>query len=405
MADTGTAAVSEPGDGAREFPWKAEHLAAAETVQLIASLLDHKVTQRKIAPVIGSSTGSVSRWKDPNPADLALPVSCEPLTADEARAITEQIKIRAATLRFLIARVFLGRVWIPLGYPNWDTYCGTELDSTRLRLPREERAEMVAWLREETGMSPRAIASALGVDPKTARNDLAASGGEKSPPAEDVVDPKEARTTGSDGKSYPAHKPKPAAPSPRPKPSAVIPFPAPQPPGPNVEQEPLEPQQPEQPEPEPAIEDALAALWDRVADLSPDERVRAAADLRQLADTCDGTIPPRDHDAERRQAAIITLRNNFGHLSVMTIQDLITEETGDPTNELAGGIADAVTRKWGSWAAFDKARRDSNAEHAEIHSAIKEGNNRSPKLGERRAKWARHLSEQSDVNSATGGNR
>jgi len=50
---------------------------------------------------------------------------------------------------------------------------------TLVRLPRDEREIVVSALRDD-GMSLRAIGSALGVDDKTVRNDLA--GAEKSAP-------------------------------------------------------------------------------------------------------------------------------------------------------------------------------------------------------------------------------
>ena len=68
------------------------------------------------------------------------------------------------------------------------------LNEDRRAMPKGERLEVVKALRED-GHSVRAIAGAVGVDPKTVRNDLA--GGDVSPPA---------TTRGLDGKSYPARK-------------------------------------------------------------------------------------------------------------------------------------------------------------------------------------------------------
>lgn len=74
--------------------------------------------------------------------------------------------------------------------------------------------------------------------------------------------------------------------------------------------------------------------------------------------------PKPDHKAER-QKAIATLRQKNGRISMMTIAELITDETGPPTPQMAGWFADAITQKWGSWAAFDKDRKTYNAERAE----------------------------------------
>jgi transposase-like protein len=53
------------------------------------------------------------------------------------------------------------RSWSALGYESWDDYCTREFGTSRLRLPREERSEVVSSLRE-SGLSIRAIASATG---------------------------------------------------------------------------------------------------------------------------------------------------------------------------------------------------------------------------------------------------
>jgi transposase-like protein len=74
------------------------------------------------------------------------------------------------------------------------------LNVARRQLNAEDRQELVVKLRAE-GQSTRQIAEALGVDPKTVRNDLndaSEATGENSP-----VD----RVTGKDGKSRPARMP------------------------------------------------------------------------------------------------------------------------------------------------------------------------------------------------------
>jgi site-specific DNA-methyltransferase (adenine-specific) len=68
------------------------------------------------------------------------------------------------------------------------------LNEDRRAMPKEQRLPVAQALREE-GHSIRAIAGAVGVDAKTVRNDLI--GGEVSPPE---------RTTGLDGKTYPAKR-------------------------------------------------------------------------------------------------------------------------------------------------------------------------------------------------------
>jgi hypothetical protein len=93
------------------------------------------------------------------------------LDADEARALTDQIKADAETLWDNIATAYTRRAWAALDYSSWDEYCIREFGSSRLRLPREERPEMVASLRQ-SGLSIRAIASATGIDKNTVQADL-----------------------------------------------------------------------------------------------------------------------------------------------------------------------------------------------------------------------------------------
>jgi hypothetical protein len=95
----------------------------------------------------------------------------DPMTAAEARALTDRIRRTMATLWDHIVEAYYGRADIALGYDSWDDYCSTEFASTRLRIPREERRDVVYSLRE-SGLSIRAIASATGVSEGTVRNDL-----------------------------------------------------------------------------------------------------------------------------------------------------------------------------------------------------------------------------------------
>lgn len=71
------------------------------------------------------------------------------------------------------------------------------LNEDRRPMAREQRLPIVAELREQ-GHSLRAIAGAVGVDPKTVRNDLASIG-------DDSPMPERVRT--SDGRTYPARRP------------------------------------------------------------------------------------------------------------------------------------------------------------------------------------------------------
>lgn len=101
------------------------------------------------------------------------------ITSAEARALTDRIKVAVDGTWLLIQEAYISRAWSVLGYASWDDYCTREFGTSRLRLPREERQEVVASLRE-IGMSQRAIASATGDSPRTVRRAL--SGGAIAPP-------------------------------------------------------------------------------------------------------------------------------------------------------------------------------------------------------------------------------
>lgn len=177
------------------------------------------------------------------------------LTPAEARALTDRIKVAVEGTWLLIEQAYLSRAWAALGYTSWDVYCTREFGTARLRLPREERQEVVASLRE-SGLSIRAIASATGVDKNTVAADLqmseihtpgpeatrdsaewrpADSGGVAAeiptstghghlpvstkapcePDGEESVACPAPRVAGTDGKSYAASRPTPAPTKPR----------------------------------------------------------------------------------------------------------------------------------------------------------------------------------------------
>lgn len=108
--------------------------------------------------------------------------------ATEARALTDQIKVAVEATWELVKRAYVERAWAVLGYDGWDDYCTREFGTSRLRLPREERAEVVASLRE-SGLSVRAIAAATGLSRGTIGNEVSKNG-------------HLAEITGTDGKTY-----------------------------------------------------------------------------------------------------------------------------------------------------------------------------------------------------------
>lgn len=125
------------------------------------------------------------------------------LNPTEARELTDRIKVGVEAIWELVKQAYQSRAWSALGYESWDDYCTREFGTSRIRLPREERQEVVASMRE-IGMSTRAIASATGVSKDTVRREI--STGANAP-----VD-----VTGVNGKTY---TPKPR-PEPEPAPDA-----------------------------------------------------------------------------------------------------------------------------------------------------------------------------------------
>jgi hypothetical protein len=111
------------------------------------------------------------------------------LTKAQARKLTETIKGAVSIVWDLIAKAYTERAWSALGYSSWDAYCDAEFGTSRLRLPREERAEVVASLRE-SGLSIRAIASATGHGVATIKRELDSRvpNGTPEPVDVDVVD-------------------------------------------------------------------------------------------------------------------------------------------------------------------------------------------------------------------------
>lgn len=124
----------------------------------------------------------------------------ELVSAEHARTLTDRIKVAVEGTWQLIKEAYEARAWDALGYASWDDYCTREFGTSRLRLPREDRQEVVASLRE-SGMSVRAIASATGVARNTVRNELRSGQvGQIDPPEEPGDEP--APITGVDGKTY-----------------------------------------------------------------------------------------------------------------------------------------------------------------------------------------------------------
>ena len=130
------------------------------------------------------------------------------ISAQDARNLTDKIKAGTAALWELIKEAYASRAWASLGYASWDDYCTQEFGTSRIRLPREERREVVASMRE-IGMSPTAIGQATGISRRTVNREL--SQWANAHPDEELTP-----VTGTDGKTY--------TPRPQPKPEPMEPF-------------------------------------------------------------------------------------------------------------------------------------------------------------------------------------
>jgi transposase-like protein len=135
------------------------------------------------------------------------------MSEGDARELTDMIRRTGEIMWSQIIRAYNGRAWAALGYSTWDDYCSTEFDGARIKLPREDRREVVASLRE-AGMSVRAIAAATGASKNTIAADVSQIGTpEPTTTAIDfddeiveaeIVEVTVPKVTGVDGKSYPA---------------------------------------------------------------------------------------------------------------------------------------------------------------------------------------------------------
>lgn len=147
------------------------------------------------------------------------------MDAAQARAITDRIKVGVEAVWDLIKTAYTERAWDALGYASWDDYTTREFGTSRLRLPREERAEVVASLRE-AGLSIRAIASATGNSFGTIQATLTSGDQFRSPVADPtpaaLIDTDECEADdGDDGLAdeidhEPEPEPEPVAPTPAP---------------------------------------------------------------------------------------------------------------------------------------------------------------------------------------------
>jgi len=123
------------------------------------------------------------------------------MTTAEAEAVTAEIRAGLVLVWEKVTVAYRGRAWVALGYDSWDDYCECEFGAARIRLPREERREVVSSLRDE-GLSLRAIAAATGDHYSTVSRELSGVADATPEPGPAPAKPITGVTTGLDGKSY-----------------------------------------------------------------------------------------------------------------------------------------------------------------------------------------------------------
>lgn len=144
-----------------------------------------------------------------HPIATMTDIEIQQATPELARQLTDRIKVGVDAIWELIKQAYQTRAWAALGYGSWDDYCQREFGTSAIRLPREERQEVVASMRE-IGMSIRAIGSATGAGYETVRRALNTGDPNESRDAESSnTSPSTTpeRVTGSDGKSYTRTRP------------------------------------------------------------------------------------------------------------------------------------------------------------------------------------------------------
>ncbi|MCV7057272.1 hypothetical protein [Mycolicibacterium gilvum] len=169
--------------------------------------------------------------------ELVLPTADAERLDRRIRLLTNSIGDSLSKLYDLIEQAKAGQIHLALGYASWTAYVA---DACRInvKIGREQRRKIVGWLSGE-GMSQRAIADVVGSSVATVNADLGVQNRTPEPRPddlvnEDVVDPQEIehglnllvddglmsaadaeqiargvaeiKSTGCDGKQYPARR-------------------------------------------------------------------------------------------------------------------------------------------------------------------------------------------------------
>ena len=139
------------------------------------------------------------------------------LSAEDAYRLTQRIRTAASgareameTLSVLVEEARAGGAHAAMGFASWTDYLSSTLGASPMRLDREQRRELVAYLAGE-GMSTRAIAPIVGVGDSTVQRDLATA------PSGAVARP--STVTSLDGRQRPSVQPARPQPAAKPEPA------------------------------------------------------------------------------------------------------------------------------------------------------------------------------------------
>lgn len=123
-------------------------------------------------------------------------------TAEEARTRADRIRSGMRVLAEWqqdVVAAYAAQDWDALGYDTWDAYLDGEFGEHRVKLPRDQRREIVAGM-SAAGMSSRAIGAAVGTSYKTVQRDVDTSG-------TNVPDGEPRTVLSLDGRKRPAFRP------------------------------------------------------------------------------------------------------------------------------------------------------------------------------------------------------
>lgn len=123
------------------------------------------------------------------------------LDIQAARRLTHEIADGLENVHGLIMRAWEGQAWRALGYPSWDAWIDENFRGLQLRPPREQREEIVQSMRE-SGMSIRAISTAVDLGRGTVERALSGGPGVPNGTPGDPADGTDSSLVGLDGKSY-----------------------------------------------------------------------------------------------------------------------------------------------------------------------------------------------------------